>query len=89
MKMKAPLVLSLLVLSVFLLAAMASVPREWPELVGATVAVAERRIKQDMPGVRFQTVKPCQSVTQEYDSSRVRLYVDEAEEIVVKKPMVG
>ncbi|KAK8946182.1 hypothetical protein KSP40_PGU008406 [Platanthera guangdongensis] len=87
--MKAPLVLSLLVLSVFLLAAMASVRREWPELVGATVRAAEQRIKQDMPGVHFQTVKPCQSVTQEYDRARVRLYVDEAEEIVVKTPMAG
>ncbi|MEU8777332.1 hypothetical protein [Streptomyces sp. NPDC048606] len=47
--------------------------REWPELDGAVVDEAVRRITDECPGVRVQVVPSGAMVTMEYDEGRVRV----------------
>ncbi|KAL5991795.1 hypothetical protein ACLOJK_012706 [Asimina triloba] len=62
--------------------------REWPEVVGFTVEEAEEKIKEDMPMARFQVVRPDCFVTMDFNTGRVRLYVDDSNK-VVRPPKIG
>ncbi|GKV05884.1 hypothetical protein SLEP1_g17836 [Rubroshorea leprosula] len=57
---------------------------EWPELVGMTVEEAERKIKEDMPGVQTQVIEPNCLFTMDFNQRRVRLLVDSSGK--VQKP---
>ncbi|XP_034694648.1 subtilisin inhibitor CLSI-I-like [Vitis riparia] len=60
----------------------------WPEVVGMTVEEAERKIREDMPRVQFQVVQPNCFVTMDFNTRRVRLYVD-SEGKVSRAPRIG
>ncbi|OAY85648.1 Subtilisin inhibitor 1 [Ananas comosus] len=67
----------------------ASAPRHsWPEVVGLTTEEAEKRIRQDKPDARFQVVPPDHFVTMDYDTGRVRIFIDSSGK-VAKTPLVG
>ncbi|XP_010907808.1 subtilisin inhibitor CLSI-I [Elaeis guineensis] len=64
-------------------------PKEaWPDLVGLDAAEAEKRIKNDRPGIRIQVVPPDHFVTMDFDVGRVRLYIDSSDKIA-KLPRIG
>lgn len=64
-------------------------PKEaWPDLVGLDVAEAEKRIKNDRPGIRIQVVPQGHFVTMDFDVGRVRLYIDSSDKIA-KLPKIG
>lgn len=60
----------------------------WPEVVGMTVEEAERKIREDKPGVQFQVVPQDGFVTMDFNPRRVRLFVD-SERKVSRAPRIG
>ena len=60
----------------------------WPELIGVTAEEAKRKIKEEMAGAEIQVVPPGYFVTLDFQSQRVRLYVDESEK-VTRTPKIG
>ncbi|KAF9595618.1 hypothetical protein IFM89_001491 [Coptis chinensis] len=60
----------------------------WPELMGTTAEEAENKIKLDMPRANIQVVPPDHYVTMDFNTRRVRLYVD-ASGKVARPPQVG
>ncbi|KAF7825638.1 subtilisin inhibitor CLSI-I [Senna tora] len=55
----------------------------WPELVGATVEEASRKILEDMPSAQIQLVLPPNyAVTQDLRFNRVRLFLDESQRVL-------
>ena len=60
----------------------------WPQVVGLTAREAERRIKQDCPGVYCEVVSEKALLTMCYRSARVRIMVDGYGK-VVGTPHVG
>eukprot|EP00262_Sarcandra_glabra_P000548 TRINITY_DN10642_c0_g1_i1.p1 TRINITY_DN10642_c0_g1~~TRINITY_DN10642_c0_g1_i1.p1 ORF type:complete len:130 (-),score=31.18 TRINITY_DN10642_c0_g1_i1:2-391(-) len=60
----------------------------WPEVVGLTVEEAEKKIKEEMPMVRFQIVPQDHFVTMDYNQRRVRIFVDSSG-MVAKPPRIG
>jgi len=58
---------------------------EWPELVGCTIKQAEEKIKVDRPDLNIHVVTVGTMVTQEFDESRVRIWVD----TVAQVPKIG
>ncbi|KAF5188497.1 Subtilisin inhibitor [Thalictrum thalictroides] len=61
---------------------------QWPELMGLTVEEAKEKILLDMPRVVFQVVPPGHFVTMDFNTRRVRLYVDASGKIA-RAPQVG
>ncbi|PIA54668.1 hypothetical protein AQUCO_00900912v1 [Aquilegia coerulea] len=61
---------------------------EWPELIGLTVEEAKEKILLDKPRVVFQVVPPGHFVTMDFNTRRVRLYLD-ASERIARAPQVG
>jgi len=53
-----------------------------------TAEEAERKIKEEMPGVEIRVVPPGYFVTADYKTQRVRLYVDESNK-VTRAPTIG
>ncbi|AES69036.1 putative proteinase inhibitor I13, potato inhibitor I [Medicago truncatula] len=62
--------------------------RNWSELVGVTAEEAERKIKEEMNGVEIRVVPPGYFVTADYNTQRVRLYVDQSNKLI-KTPTIG
>ncbi|XP_061357504.1 subtilisin inhibitor CLSI-I-like isoform X2 [Gastrolobium bilobum] len=60
----------------------------WPELVGVTAEEAEKKIKEEMAGVEIRVVLPGYLITCDYETQRVRLYVDKSKK-VIQTPMIG
>ncbi|XP_061357508.1 subtilisin inhibitor CLSI-I-like isoform X2 [Gastrolobium bilobum] len=60
----------------------------WPELVGITAEEAEKKIKEEMAGVKIEVVLPGYHITCDYKTQRVRLYVDKSIK-VIQTPMIG
>ncbi|XP_054783404.1 subtilisin inhibitor CLSI-I-like isoform X4 [Prosopis cineraria] len=60
----------------------------WPELVGVTAEVAEKKIKEEMEGVTIQVVGPDSFVTMDFNAQRVRLFVDHSLQ-VSRPPTIG
>ncbi|CAL5388351.1 unnamed protein product [Camellia sinensis] len=60
----------------------------WPEVVGLPAEEAERKIKEEMPGVRIQVVPPNCFVTMDFNQQRVRLHVDSSGK-VARPPKIG
>ncbi|PWA78210.1 subtilisin-chymotrypsin inhibitor-2B [Artemisia annua] len=60
----------------------------WPEVVGRTAEEAEKKIKEDMPGATVQVIPHDSFVTMDFNSNRVRLFVDSSQ-LVVKAPHIG
>ena len=60
----------------------------WPQVVGLPAHEAERRIKQDCPGVYCEVVSEKALLTMCYRSARVRIMVD-GHGKVVGTPHVG
>uniref|UniRef100_A0A7N0RHH3 Uncharacterized protein n=1 Tax=Kalanchoe fedtschenkoi TaxID=63787 RepID=A0A7N0RHH3_KALFE len=60
----------------------------WPELVGTPAGEAERKVKEEMKGARIVVVPPDTFVNADYRTDRVRLYVDDAGN-VVRPPRIG
>ncbi|RHN65900.1 putative proteinase inhibitor I13, potato inhibitor I [Medicago truncatula] len=60
----------------------------WPELVGVTVEEAKRKIKEEMSEVKIEVVSPGSCVTFDLRYDRVRLYVDEFNN-VFSTPKIG
>ena len=61
---------------------------EWPEVVGLTAEEAEAKIKEDAPRLNVQVVPPGNFVTMDYNTGRVRIFMD-ATGKVKKTPKVG
>ncbi|TXG58654.1 hypothetical protein EZV62_016483 [Acer yangbiense] len=62
--------------------------REWPEVVGLTAEEAEKKIKEDKPGVHVHVVPSNCFVTMDFRQDRVRLFVDDSRK-VERPPMIG
>ncbi|CAA2954407.1 subtilisin inhibitor CLSI-I-like [Olea europaea var. sylvestris] len=60
----------------------------WAEVVGLTAEEAERKIKEEMAGVQIQIVPQDAFVTMDYQSNRVRIFVDSSGK-VTKPPRIG
>ncbi|CAL5033659.1 unnamed protein product [Urochloa decumbens] len=58
---------------------------EWPELVGWKIKQAKEKIKEDRPDLKVEVVTVGTSVTEEFNSKRVRLWVDTVAEV----PRIG
>ncbi|TVU20737.1 hypothetical protein EJB05_30332, partial [Eragrostis curvula] len=58
---------------------------EWPELVGRSIKEAKEKIKADRPDLKIQVVTVGTSVTEEFDTKRVRIWVDTVAEV----PKIG
>ncbi|KAJ1264930.1 hypothetical protein BS78_08G038200 [Paspalum vaginatum] len=58
---------------------------EWPELKGSTIKEATEKINAERPDLRVEPVTVGTAVTQEFDPTRVRLWVD----IVSEIPKIG
>ncbi|KAK3226329.1 hypothetical protein Dsin_006191 [Dipteronia sinensis] len=62
--------------------------REWPELVGLTAEEAEKKIKEDKPGVHVHVVQSNCFITMDFRQDRVRLFVDHSTK-VERPPRIG
>ncbi|KAL5709509.1 hypothetical protein ACHQM5_020189 [Ranunculus cassubicifolius] len=60
----------------------------WPELMGLSAEEAQSKIKLDMVGAEVQVVPPDHFVTMDFNTQRVRLYLD-ASGKVARTPQVG
>jgi hypothetical protein len=60
----------------------------WPELLGAPSQAAKQKILSDRPDVRVSVVPPGFLVTTDFNSKRVRIFVDESDD-VIKVPKIG
>ncbi|XP_015932365.1 subtilisin inhibitor CLSI-I [Arachis duranensis] len=60
----------------------------WPELVGTTSEEAKKKIKEEMGEADIQLIPPGYSVTFDFRSQRVRIYVDESDK-VIRTPSIG
>ena len=60
----------------------------WPEVVGMTAEEAEKKIKEEMPRATIQVIPHDSFVTMDFNSNRVRLFVDSSQ-LVVKEPRIG
>ncbi|PWA85436.1 subtilisin-chymotrypsin inhibitor-2B [Artemisia annua] len=60
----------------------------WPEVVGMTAEEAEKKIKEGMPRATIQVIPHDSFVTMDFNSNRVRLFVDSSQ-LVVKGPHIG
>ncbi|KAI9154023.1 hypothetical protein LWI28_020030 [Acer negundo] len=65
-----------------------STKREWPEVVGLTAEEAEKKIKEDKPGVHVHVVPSNCFITMDFRQDRVRLFVDHSRK-VEKPPRIG
>ena len=86
----AAVVLLFLVIILFTMSAAADVlPRVWPHLVGKDAEEAKATVQQNNPSITAVHVLPTGSmVTQDYRHDRVRIFVNEKNE-VVRPPAVG
>ncbi|XP_015583198.1 subtilisin inhibitor CLSI-I [Ricinus communis] len=62
--------------------------KTWPDLVGVMAEEAERKIKEDMPGVEVQVVQPNCFITMDFREGRVRLFIDSSGK-VARPPRIG
>ncbi|CDP14354.1 unnamed protein product [Coffea canephora] len=62
--------------------------KTWPELVGLTSEEAERRIKEEIPGVNVHVIPPDYFVTMDFRTDRVRIFTDSSGK-VSRAPMIG
>lgn len=62
--------------------------KTWPELVGIAGEEAERRIKEQIPGVTVHKIPQGNFVTMDFRTNRVRIFVDSAGN-VARPPQVG
>ncbi|KAL1300011.1 hypothetical protein HN51_044694 [Arachis hypogaea] len=60
----------------------------WPKLVGTTSEEAQKKIKKEMGEADIQLIPPGYSVTFDFRSQRVRIYVDESDK-VIRTPSIG
>ncbi|WVZ88523.1 hypothetical protein U9M48_035040 [Paspalum notatum var. saurae] len=58
---------------------------EWPELKGKTIKEATEKINAERPDLRVEPVTVGTIVTDEFDPTRVRLWVDTVSEV----PKIG
>ncbi|CAD6268087.1 unnamed protein product [Miscanthus lutarioriparius] len=69
--------------------AAAAAPKDsWPELVGMSSEEAKKKIKEDKPGVDVQVVPADAFVTMDYNTGRVRVFVDSNDK-VARAPRIG
>lgn len=64
------------------------VKESWPELVGLMAAEAEKKIKEEKPGVVVQVIGPNCFTTMDFNTGRVRLHVDSSGK-VERPPRIG
>jgi len=69
-------------------AAAAAAKDSWPELVGQSSEEAKKKIKQDKPDADVQVVPADAFVTMDYNTGRVRVFVDSNDK-VAKAPRIG
>lgn len=70
-------------------AAAAAAPKDsWPEVVGMSSEEATKKIKEDKPGADVQVVPADAFVTMDYNTGRVRVFVDSNDK-VAKAPRIG
>lgn len=70
-------------------AATAAAPKDsWPELVGMSSEEATKKIKEDKPGADVQVVPADAFVTMDYNTGRVRVFIDSNDK-VAKAPRIG
>ncbi|KAL3536430.1 hypothetical protein ACH5RR_004891 [Cinchona calisaya] len=62
--------------------------KQWPELVGLSSEEAERRIKEEIPGINVQVIPPDSMVTMDFRIDRVRIFTDSSGK-VSRAPMLG
>lgn len=60
----------------------------WPEVVGLSSEEAKKKIKEDRPEVSIQVVSADAFVTMDYNTGRVRIFVDSNDK-VAKAPKIG
>ncbi|WVZ88809.1 hypothetical protein U9M48_035282 [Paspalum notatum var. saurae] len=60
----------------------------WPELVGQSSEEAKKKIKEDKPDADVQVVPTDAFVTMDYNTGRVRVFVDSNDK-VAKAPRIG
>ncbi|PKI43452.1 subtilisin inhibitor-like [Punica granatum] len=60
----------------------------WPELVGLMADEAEKKIKEEKPRAIVQVVGPDCFTTMDFNTGRVRLYVDPSGK-VERRPRIG
>ncbi|CAM0146380.1 unnamed protein product [Urochloa decumbens] len=60
----------------------------WPELVGVSSEEAKKKIKEDKAEADVQVVPADAFVTMDYNSTRVRVFVDSNDK-VAKAPRIG
>jgi hypothetical protein len=58
---------------------------EWPELLGRTIKEAEEKIKADRPDLNIEVVTVGTNVIDDFNESRIRIWVDTVAEI----PKIG
>ena len=68
--------------------AAAAAKDSWPELVGQSSEEAKKKIKQDKPDADVQVVPADAFVTMDYNTGRVRVFVDSNDK-VAKAPRIG
>lgn len=62
--------------------------KTWPELVGLPSEEAERRIKEEKPGINVRIIPPDSMVTMDFRTDRVRIFTDTSGK-VSRAPMIG
>lgn len=60
----------------------------WPELVGLSSEEAKKKIIEDKPEANVQVVPADAFLTMDYNTSRVRVFVDSSDK-VTKAPRIG
>jgi hypothetical protein len=60
----------------------------WPELVGKSSEEAKKKVKEDKPDADVQVVPADAFVTMDYNTGRVRVFVD-SDDKVAKAPRIG
>ncbi|KAM0862058.1 hypothetical protein ACQ4PT_045468 [Festuca glaucescens] len=60
----------------------------WPEVVGLSSEEAKKKIIEDKPEANVQVVPADSFLTMDYNTSRVRVFVDSSDK-VTKAPRIG
>ncbi|GJM87779.1 hypothetical protein PR202_ga03772 [Eleusine coracana subsp. coracana] len=68
--------------------AAAAAKDSWPELVGMSSEEAKKKIKEDKPEVDVQVVPADAFVTMDFNTGRVRVFVDSNDK-VARTPRMG
>uniref|UniRef100_A0ACD5WSV8 Uncharacterized protein n=1 Tax=Avena sativa TaxID=4498 RepID=A0ACD5WSV8_AVESA len=66
----------------------AAAKNSWPEVVGLSSEEAKKKIVEDKPEANVQVVPADSFVTMDYNTDRVRVFVDSTDK-VTKAPRIG